>query len=228
MDNSETGIVYTKAQAKGRRLRMARALTGLSRQDLHEKTGIATSTVDTWESGRVELTEKSAARICESFRKLGIFCSTEWLLAGAGMPPHLMSEPEKFMFGSAESPEKTKGEVIGRKVFDMPPFLDLFIKKELSFFLNLHEKAMFCVVKEKFLNSQYGIGDCVAGIEEDPTTLVGKTVILQNDLGESILCRLIEVKGNTAFVYLNAKNPSVEIEFIKIARVLWHRISSNK
>lgn len=77
---------------------MARALTGMSRQDLHEKTGIATSTMDTWESGRVELNEKSSLRVCESLRKLGIFCSAEWLLRGEGIPPHLMSDTEKSMF----------------------------------------------------------------------------------------------------------------------------------
>lgn len=224
MDNSETGIVYTKAQAKGRRLRMARALTGLSRQDLHEKTGIATSTVDTWESGRVELTEKGASRVCESFQKLGIFCSVEWLLVGEGMPPHLMSETERFMLGFNNVSPPQKYEVIGRKTFAMPPFLDPSVKKELSFFMNLHEKAIFCIVKDKFLNSQYGIGDCVAGIEENPENLIGKTVILQKSNGESILCRLINVKENTANVFLSVKKPFINVDFIKVARVLWHRM----
>ncbi|MDR2681643.1 MAG: helix-turn-helix domain-containing protein [Holosporaceae bacterium] len=94
----ESYLTYTTAQLKGRRLRMARALTGFSRQEFYEKIGIATSTIDTWDSGRVELTEKSAVRVCEALRKLGIYCTQEWLLNGSGTPPRLMDELEKSAF----------------------------------------------------------------------------------------------------------------------------------
>lgn len=113
---------------------MARALTGMSRQDLHEKTGIATSTMDTWESGRVELNEKSSLRVCESLRKLGIFCSAEWLLRGEGIPPHLMSDTEKSMFSYEKISENEETSVSKKKTFVFPPFLNADIKKELNFF----------------------------------------------------------------------------------------------
>lgn len=202
---------------------MARALTGMSRQDLHEKTGIATSTMDTWESGRVELNEKSSLRVCESLRKLGIFCSAEWLLRGEGIPPHLMSDTEKSMFSYEKISENEETRVSKKKTFVFPPFLNADIKKELNFFLNLHEGAMFLILKEKFLNSQFGVGDCVAGIELDPKRLIGKIVILQDVNEESFLCRLIKVEGNIAEVFFNAKKSAEKIEFKKIAKVLWHR-----
>lgn len=202
---------------------MARALTGMSRQDLHEKTGIATSTMDTWESGRVELNERSSLRVCESFRKLGIFCSAEWLLRGEGTPPHLMSDTEKSMFSYERSSEHEGIGVSKRKSFVFPPFLNADIKKELNFFLNLHEGAIFIILKEKFLNSYFEVGDCVAGIELDPKNLIGKVVILQDINEESFLCRLTKVEDNIAEVFFSAKKPSEKIEFKKIAKVLWHR-----
>lgn len=223
----EKVIEYTEAQAKGRRLRMARALTGMSRQDLHDKTGIATSTMDTWESGRVELNERSSIRVCESFRKLGIFCSSEWLLYGKGIPPHLMSETEKSMLSCENNFEYKSTGTLKSKTFIFPPFLDVDIKKELSFFLNLHEGAVFLVVKEKFLNSQFEVGDCVAGVTDNPKNLIGKVIILQNSDEKLFLCRLNNISNNTADVFFNSKHPTEKITFKQIARVLWHR-KSNK
>lgn len=219
----EKVIEYTVAQVKGRRLRMARALTGMSRQDLHEKTGIATSTMDTWESGRVELNEKSSLRICESFRKLGIFCSAEWLLRGEGMPPHLMSDTEKSMLSFDENGEGSQINSLKKKSFNFPPFLDADIKKELSFFLNLHDHPIFHILTEKFGKTIFDAGDCVAGLEESPQRLIGKIVILQKANGDTCLCRLNSVIGNIAQVSFKKKTPSIRVEFKKMGKILWHR-----
>lgn len=222
----EKVIEYTEAQAKGRRLRMARALTGMSRQDLHDKTGIATSTMDTWESGRVELNERSSVRVCESFRKLGVFCSSEWLLYGKGMPPHLMSETEKSMLSHENKFEYECTGALKNKTLIFPPFLDADIKKELSFFLNLHKGAVFLIVKQKFLNSQFEVGDCVAGVKDDPQNLIGEIVILQNFDDKLFLCRLNSVSDNTANVFFNSKHSTEKVVFKQMAKVLWHRKSS--
>ncbi len=202
---------------------MARALTGMSRQDLHEKTGIATSTMDTWESGRVELNEKSSLRICESFRKLGIFCSAEWLLRGEGMPPHLMSDTEKSMLSFDENGEGSQINSLKKKSFNFPPFLDADIKKELSFFLNLHDHPIFHILTEKFGKTIFDAGDCVAGLEESPQRLIGKIVILQKTNGDTCLCRLNSVIGNIAQVSFKKKTPSIRVEFKKMGKILWHR-----
>lgn len=82
---------------------------------------------------------------------------------------------------------------------------------------------MFLLLKEKFLNSQFEVGDCVAGIELNPKKLIGKIVILQDVNEESFLCRLIKVEDNIAEVFFNTKRSAKKIEFKKIAKVLWHR-----
>lgn len=202
---------------------MARALTGMSRQDLHDKTGIATSTMDTWESGRVELNEKSSLRICEAFRKLGIFCSAEWLLRGEGIPPHLMSETEKSMLSHNKDGMQSQTNSSKNKSFSLPPFLDLDVKKELSFFLNLHDHPVFHILTKKFGNSMFDVGDCVAGVEENPKKLIKKIVILQDINEETFLCRLLSVVGNRAEVSFNNKLSKKSVEFKTIGRILWHR-----
>lgn len=217
-----TSINYTDSQVKGRRLRMARALTGLSRQEFHEKTGIATSTMDTWESGRVELNDRSAHRLCDSFCSLGVFCSPDWLLSGSGAPPYIMSK-------QSEDSQKNKSQTeIDKTLLKLPPFLDTEIKKELSFFLNLHEHALFHIIRKKFLLSIFEIGDCVAGDVEDPKNLVGETIILQDAFNELHLCKLKAVNENIAEVFFTSKKLDEKIEFKKMARVIWHRKPKNK
>ena len=131
--------VYTVAQLKGRRLRMARTLTGYSRHDLCERIGIATSTMDTWECGRVELTEKSAVRVCNAFLRVGLYCSNKWLLTGEGEPPRLVENNvrESERSASKES-EKNADVALNYSKFSkqkIPIFPDSSVGKELGLFL---------------------------------------------------------------------------------------------
>jgi DNA-binding XRE family transcriptional regulator len=203
---------------------MARALTGFSRQEFYEKIGIATSTIDTWESGRVELTEKSAIRVCSALRKLGIYCTSEWLLGGSGAPPRLMDELEKSVFlpngGWNIEDEFAKTQKTKRTV----QFIDRNMRRELSFFTNLHKDAIFHIVEEDFLNSRFKIGDCVAGIEEGINSLVGKVIIGVRGNGETMLCKLVSFSGTTCQIFLNKDKKDSSCEFVKAAEVIWHRI----
>jgi transcriptional regulator with XRE-family HTH domain len=219
-------VVYNVAQLKGRRLRMARALSGLSRQELYEKIGIATSTMDTWESGRVELTEKSADRICASLKQAGIYCSAEWLLTGEGYPPRVMDELERTITQLHDIPDDQRGSIIiGLKNKKIPAFLNENIRRELSFFLDLHNGAVFHLVKEDFLNSRYKVGDCVSGIvESDISNLINKVVIGILENGESILGKLLGFSGKYCNIFLSSHNPNEKMILINAAEVIWHRM----
>ncbi|MDR2267889.1 MAG: helix-turn-helix transcriptional regulator [Holosporaceae bacterium] len=221
-------IVHTVAQLKGRRLRMVRALTGLSRQELYEKIGIATSTMDTWESGRVELTEKSAERICLALRKVGIYCACEWLLTGAGIPPRTMDDVEKFVFLSNGLSASNDQLAIGKVSNKIPPFIDNDMGRELSFFLSLHENSFFHLVEEDSHGFRYRRGDCVAGIETDIETLVGKIIIAQLPNEETVLCKLIKTSENGSEVLLGKNNLRKKLKIAKAAQILWHRRSCLK
>lgn len=221
-------ITYTVSQLKGRRLRMVRALTGFSRQEIYDQLGIATSTLDTWESGRVELTEKSAERISEAFRKIGIYCSAEWLLTGNGLPPRMMSDVEKSIF----SDNQQEGEG-GKKLGDpcshgIPIFLDDDVRRELNFFMSLHKNAIFHVMEEDFLNSRFKKGDCVAGVLERLPLLEGKTIIAVTDDKKTIPCRLIKSDSIDCEVSFGTSRPTKSIRIVKAAEIIWHRIINKK
>ena len=227
---------YTTAQLKGRRLRMARALTGYSRHDLCEKIGIATSTMDTWECGRVELTEKSAMRVCTALLNASLNCSVEWLLTGNGDPPRLMDEIEKsvllpnrnLMISDDTSPKRVKN--FNPKI----PFCsDEAMGKELGFFLGIHKDAIFHIVDHEAFNFRYKIGDCVAGLHENLKNLVGKIIIAVLKNGKTILCRLVACdedsnsenfdQGQDCVIFLNANNTQKKVQLIAGAEIIWHR-----
>jgi DNA-binding XRE family transcriptional regulator len=203
---------------------MARALTGFSRQKLYEKIGIATSTIDTWESGRVELTEKSAVRVCEALGKVGIHCTSEWLLIGAGNPPRMMREVERSIFSSDKINAPDDEPIIKNFSFRPPAFLDNDVRRELSFFIGIHKHALFHVLQEDFMNSRYRKSDCVAGEVEDLKNLEGNMIIGQLIDGSTMLCKLLRSSNGESEVYLGRKTNKT-IKFSHAAAIIWHRMS---
>ncbi len=234
MRQSDTAIVHTVAQLKGRRLRMARALTGFSRQELFEKIGIATSTIDTWESGRVELSQKSAERVCSALKQVGVSCSIEWLLTGSGSPPRIMNALEKTMInvGSFQYPD-VRGDSSLKDAYaqntykfkKLPSLMDEKVRRELNFFLNLHPGSLFHIVEKDFLNCRYKVGDCVAGIEENVQSLIGKVIIAVLADSKTILCKLINCNENGASsVFMSSEDSNESVQIISAAEIIWHRM----
>ncbi|MBR1733975.1 MAG: helix-turn-helix transcriptional regulator [Alphaproteobacteria bacterium] len=229
MRHSDSAIVHTVAQLKGRRLRMARALTGFSRQELFEKIGIATSTIDTWESGRVELSQKSAERVCSALKKVGVACSIEWLLTGGGTPPRLMDTLEKTMteLGSFRYPDfsTNSNSTSFYKLKKLPSLMDESIKRELSFFLTIHPGSIFHIVEKDFSNARFKRGDCVAGIEENVQSLIGKNVIAVLVDSSVILCRILNCsEDGFSNVYINSDEQNKKVQIISAAEIIWHRM----
>lgn len=215
-------ITYTVAQLKGRRLRMVRALTGFSRQEIYDQLGIATSTMDAWESGSIELTKKNADKTSESFKKIGIYCSAEWLLTGDGPPPRIMSDVERSMF--ADKLQQGNSYAEDRCSSDIPTFLDADVRRELNFFLSLHNDAVFHVMESDFLN--FKKGDCVAGVLGKTRFLEGKIILAVTDDERIFPCRLIRSNANTCQVSLGGNKAVEDLHIIKAAEIIWHRIVS--
>ena len=203
---------------------MVRALTGFSRQGLYEKIGIATSTMDTWESGRVELTERSSERVCMALKRIGVYCTAEWILTGSGMPPRNMDDLEKSLF-LRDGTELPADKLIYRYAgVCLPPFLDDDLRRELTFFINIHENAMFHIMEDGFMNGRYRRSDCLAGVEADPGKLVGQVIIGQLQDGKTMVCRLLATGVGSSHVFLGKSRPREKISLVKMAKILWHRI----
>lgn len=79
------------AQARGKRLKTVRIMTGLTRKLFEEKYGISASTIQSWEIGEADgLTEHDVKRLLPVLLKEGIACTEQWLLYGIGSFPHIM------------------------------------------------------------------------------------------------------------------------------------------
>ncbi|MDR2781807.1 MAG: helix-turn-helix domain-containing protein [Holosporaceae bacterium] len=224
----DQAVAHTTAQLKGRRLRMVRALAGFSRQELYEKIGISTSTIDTWESGRVELTDRSSIRVCDAFKKIGVHCTSEWLLTGNGDPPRLMRDVEKSIFVCNDADyNRTDSNVEELTLkgcsIKLHQFIDEDVRKELSFFINLHKNALFHIVEDDFMNFRYRKSDCVAGEMDDLKNLEGCVIIAQLDSGRTTLCKLIRCLGEESEITFAKHNHSENAKIAKAAEIVWHR-----
>ena len=225
---------YTIAQLKGRRVKMVRTLSGLTRQELYEKVHISPSTMNTWETGRVELTEIGAERISEAFSKIGIVCTKEWLLHGRGAPPRMMNSAERKIFVDYEEYAKLyepqfdlcniSRPIIEQKQVRPHPKIPDDMEAELQFFTRIHANSLFHVVKENFMNSRYRVGDCVAGIIGKPENLIGQVVIIKQKTGETILAKLIGYNDGKCELFYDMKSLHSFVEYVEISNVIWHRI----
>jgi transcriptional regulator with XRE-family HTH domain len=195
---------------------MVRALSGLSRQELHEKVGIGKATIDAWESGRVELTEKSSAKMREALKKVGVYCSAEWILTGIGDPPRVMKDIEKSIFTFGEIND-CFNENIAREVSKIPSHLKEDIRRELSFFIDTHKDALFCVLEEDLEDTRLKKGDCVAGEAGDLKKLEGRMVITQLSDGTTALRRLPRCEETES-----------KVKILKAAEIIWFRRMNEK
>lgn len=217
----DVSVVHTASQLKGHRLRMARALTGLSKHELQEKIGVSASLLDAWESGRVELTEKNALRISNSLKLAGILCSSEWLLSGNSPPPRLMDIVEKAVFSSNNDVSFQGTNAEPEKDGRLASLSD-DVRKELSFFLTIHEKSVFHIVERDFLN--YKSGDCVAGLEVKDKDLYGQNAIGIIEDKRTILGRVVSKTMNEFEFCTDDANLDVHVKTTRAAEILWHRI----
>ena len=130
--------------------------------------------------------------------------------------------------GSFRYPDATTNESSLKDVYKLkklPSLMDEKIRRELSFFLNLHPGSLFHIVERDFLNCRYKVGDCVAGIEENVQSLIGKVIIAILSNSETILCRLLSCnEDGTSSVFINSESSNEKVQIISAAEIIWHRM----
>lgn len=147
------------ALERGRRIRMLRVLSGLSRKQFQEQLSVSMSTLNIWENGRVCLTLKGAARISSAVKTIGVICSENWLLYGEGVPPYTAGSSAP----TAEAPRTTE------------------YRDEIDYFLHENKDGITTTITDDTMAPFYNIGDVVVGIpykEDDLISLTGRPVIL--------------------------------------------------
>lgn len=134
---------------RGKRLRMARVLSGLSRQEFQDTLSVSTSTLNAWENGRICLTEKGAIRVSNALSKVNIVCSASWLLDGIGESPRSMDAVKLNLAG-------LEGDSIRDNIID-----------EIAFFSTRNKGGICVKVGDDSMAPFYVKGDFVAGIVDN-------------------------------------------------------------
>lgn len=214
--------VLSDAYAKAKRVRSARMLAGLKRQDLQERYSIHENTLKLWEKPSPTgkgLTEKGAKRLIDALKAEGIECTVQWLLTGYGEGPRL-TENDNIEFGHIEIPLPELNQ-------------DLAILKEVQFFQDINKETMVLLITDNNMAPFFQIGDYVGGYKrqgKEIMTLVNLDCIVELKDGTMLVCRISPTKEegfyNIAQISVDSSltNKKISGHYINSAAlIIWHR-----
>lgn len=210
----------TAPVACGHRLRILRALVGLSRKALVPH-GISSSTLQAWEEGKGNgLSKKGALRVIAAFQTLGIFCSIDWLLYDEGMGPRFANQTTTLLTATAyQQAEQAK---------------QLAIAQELLTFRRENPQPIDMCVTDDGMLPVYRPGDYIGGCrffdESDIQRLIGFDCIVETAFGDQLF-RRVRPSPESGFFHLICINPDTCVTKTAIynakvasaAPVIWHR-----
>jgi len=215
----------SSAKARGRRLRTARMMTGLTRKALEEKYNISASTIQAWEAAKAGgLTERGVARILAVLQQEGISCTAEWLLYDIGAGPQHMGGGGSLQTNKLSSSEAGTNSPESR-----------LITQELLVFRSLHLGTADLVVLDDGMEPKFRRGDYVAGVSRTGEAIedaIGLDCIVQTSDGNALF-RRVKKSARSGLYNLMCVNPNTEVTettvydqaLVSAAPVIWHRRS---
>src|SRR3990167_352265 len=213
------------AEAKAKRLKSARALTGLSRKQIEDLYGISENTLRLWENPSSKskgLSEKGAIRIIAMLKKMGVTCTLEWLLYGNGEGPKTYTDLQHNVITPLV------------KIINTPEVKwdDEIILEEVEAFRHLNPDPIAIRINDDSMEPFLQRGDYVAGNKKYGSEIekyVGLICIIEtaNCLQ---LCRRLDKDKDSKFV-LSCINPATRIDqpvlygvkCHSVAQVVWIR-----
>ena len=195
--NSE--LKLSLAKERGTRIRMARVLSGLSRQEFQDQLGVSTSTLNAWENGRICLTDKGALRISKALADINIVCDVSWLLEGIGKSPVNANEKIKDFTTPMAHLVETQKIVSANRIFPNQP--GDAKNDEVDFFLNNNANSVGLRIDDNKMSPIFDKGDKVCGIiipTKYYNDFCSKPVILSYR-SQLIVRKLIGIKHNTLY-----------------------------
>lgn len=218
---SEYNISSENFEGRGKRVKILRMLTGLSRREFEEVLGISSNTMQSWEAPKKEgagLTEKGARRVVSAISKLNIVCSYEWILTGVGNGPMLV------------------GPMIQENQLQIPSVDWGFaesILKEIAFFKSVNQQAVVTAVTDDGMHPFFSIGDYVGGrktVLNDYANFVGKNCIVETSEGLALVRRLLRYESSSSNVIICLNQDTrvkdyvlCNLQIASVAEVVWHR-----
>jgi len=219
-------IDQSGSKSRAERLLCLREMSGLSRDKIQHRYGIARGTLQNWESARFGgLTVKGAKSMLKAYLAEGIVCDLDWLLHGIGQGPIYKKKDSlvQIQRDGLKNIMATNGWSDNRTTA---------IAQELLYFRNSHTHAIDMMVQDDAMSPFYNQGDYIAGIkayQSDVENLVGKHCIVQT-VEHGLMIRQLHRGSKLNRFSLQALNletkkstylPDVEIMFA--AEVIWVR-----
>ena len=218
MKKINTTQIEEEKKARGNRLKSVRLMADLTRFDVEAKYSISASTLQSWESGKCGLTERSAERILSVLEKEGIYCTCEWLLHELGPVPYPTS--------LSRLTEKSPSPVVA--VSDK-----VAVSEEIRFFRSLHKSALVFRVVDDGMKPHYNVNDHIAGECRTGTRvshLVGRDCIVQTAQNQLLFRRLLKGSQTERYnlICINIDTTVSPLllynqQIVNAAPVIWHR-----
>lgn len=216
----------SSAVARGRRAKLLRNMTTLSREEIsHKYPYLKANTLKSWEIGREGgLSEKGARKLIEMALAEGIFCAYEWLMYEIGEWPRIIYY------------KKTGGLSQALETYPINSNTSSWnhhITDELRLFKIHQPNAIYVQIEDDAMEPFYLIHDIVAGNAQSETelqSLIGKNCIVQLTDGKYLARNLRQ--GKSAHHYnlfcLNSNTTQEElvhnnVELLCAAEIIWHR-----
>lgn len=199
----------------GYRFYILMALSETFEEEFVKNLNVPIDKINSYKSGLID--EADVGSIVEFFKRKRVNCTSDWLLYGLGTPPEVVNSPvfNDFVDSSSKKPE----DIVSKITYALDD-----IKKELSFFLNLHPEAKFLYLREDFLESNFLAGDIVAGIFAQKP-LKNDYILFDVDNQLTIGKLLTKHLGRSEILLSNRS--IIDIELKDVAKIIWHR-SYNK
>lgn len=224
---SDTEQDESGSKARARRLLCVREMSGLSRDKIQHRYGIARGTLQNWESARFGgLTVKGARAMIKAYLAEGIFCDLEWLLHGIGGGPIYKKKESMLTVQAGGGHGSTMDAALSADKTS--------IAQEILYFRNNSPNAIDMVIQDDAMAPYLNRGDYIAGFkvyQESIESLIGKHCIVQT-AEHGLMARLLAPSTVLNRYCLQARNVFtekcpylVDCEILFAAEVVWIRNS---
>lgn len=198
MDNEKTS-----KEARAKRLKMIRQMTGLNRNDFAKKYHLSFSNFQNWEGPRYGgLTEPAAKKILHACDTEGIHATLEWLMYGIGAGPKIT---ELFY-------NKTNQNVA--PIYSTTKDSEIYVvNREIAMFLQNKNEILEMLVTDDGMEPYYKSGEYVAGTfytGDDLAKIINLNCIIKLP-NESLTLRTLKAGSVNNLFTLVCINPQTKV-----------------
>jgi transcriptional regulator with XRE-family HTH domain len=197
------------AAERGARVRFIRVrIVAMTGQDFARQCGLTRGTITNWETGKGKtgLTKKGATQIIQAINAIGIACSVEWLLHGAGIPPKIVDQNKLARLHYPSGYTNKLNHINEPSTYNSRGF-----GEEVALFKKRYPMHLLHTIQDESMAPLYHMNDCVGGPRLAPEQFKFAQskiciILLQPD---QILVRRVRVEGaqveTMSFYVLNAE-----------------------